>query len=183
MPPTLSLKASDSAAYANRAAITTLEQYEKFMATTKRTGVPESDEDFEIDSTTVQPGGKRRKTDGADHSQLYRETEKFTNKLDRNQHRDEVLNSVHMEIRMVLEQNDAFRKQNKALFEALMKQSDASQRQYEASLDALRKQNEAFRKQNGVLLDTVLKQGAVILDLADTETAHVNPRTDNSNQT
>lgn len=75
----------------------------------KRTAAQESDEDLQIDSITVQqPGAKRRKTDGADHSQLYLEIEKLSNKLVKNQQRDEMLNSAQKRITMVLEEMTRF---------------------------------------------------------------------------
>ncbi|KFZ19528.1 hypothetical protein V502_03589 [Pseudogymnoascus sp. VKM F-4520 (FW-2644)] len=138
-----------------------------YKTAAKRTAAQETDEDHQIDSITVQqPGAKRRKTDGTDHSQLYLEIEKLSNKIDKNQQRDEMLNSAQKQIITLLEQNDA-----------LTKQGDASQKQ----IDALTKQNEEFRKRNNALLDTVLKQGAVLLELVNTKVTHVNPRSNNSN--
>ncbi|KFY85482.1 hypothetical protein V500_08377 [Pseudogymnoascus sp. VKM F-4518 (FW-2643)] len=140
-----------------------------YKTAAKRTAAQETDEDHQIDSITVQqPGAKICKTDGTDHSQLYLEIEKLSNKIDKNQQQDEMLNSAQKQTIIVLEQNDAFRKQN----DALMKQGDASHKQ----IDALMMQNEEFQKRNDASADALLKQNAVFLELA-------NPRSDNSNQT
>ncbi|OBT79776.1 hypothetical protein VF21_01439 [Pseudogymnoascus sp. 05NY08] len=131
-----------------------------YKIATKRTAAQESDDDLEIDSITVQPGAKGRRTDGTDHSQLYLEIEKLSNKFDKRQEQDDMLNSVQKLANTVLEQNNALRKQN----------------------EGLREQNDALLKQNDALSDALSKQNAVLLERANPDVAPSHPRNENSNQ-